>query len=114
MQDQIQNAPDIFDMDDQADLPPPAPVIQVAPSVKMTSEMQDILRILPTQLLIEPDDVLESVSVVADVALLRSQNPTFYKNTVLGDYVLQFKKQTVLFRSDMLQVINVEPVTTKK
>ncbi len=109
-----QNVPDIFEMPEQENLPPPAPSIEVAPSVTITPEMQDILRILPSQLLIEPGDKLTNVSTVTDVALLRSQNPTFYKNAVLGDYILQFDRQTVLFRSNTLQVINVEPVSAER
>jgi hypothetical protein len=79
----IQNSPDIFDTTSQQNLPPAAPSLQVAPGVSMTPEMQDILRILPTQLLIGPGEVLQNVSTVKDVALLREQNPTFYKNAVL-------------------------------
>lgn len=84
--------------------------IDIATTVIDTPELRDILRVLPTMLVIEPDDIVESVRIVSDIALLQSQNADFFKNAQEGDYVLQLKNRTVLFRPAEKKIVTISPV----
>mgnify|MGYP000290544547 FL=1 len=60
-------------------------------------------------LYIESDDILQSANVVNDVVSMQAANWDLYKHANVGDYALQFKNRSILFRPSEQKIINVVP-----
>ena len=47
--------------------------------------------------------------MIDDVVSVHAENWDFFKHAIVGDYVLEFKKRTVLYRLPGHQIINLGP-----
>lgn len=81
--------------------------IATSSSVTVTPELQSVLSAVADMLYIESDDVLESANIVSDVVSMQAANWDLYKYARVGDYALQFKNRSILFRPSEQQIINV-------
>lgn len=80
----------------------------VSPNIPPTSEIQAIIRLVSAQIILQPGDTLQDIRIVKDVATLQSQNPTFFQDVAVDDYIFMFQKQIVLFRPSTQKVIKME------
>jgi len=81
--------------------------IDVATTVVSTPELKEVLDVLPNILFIESGDTLQDVRIVTDVATSQAENWDFFKNVLVGDYILQFRDRSVLYRPSQEQIINM-------
>lgn len=88
--------------------------IRISSSVVLTPEIMSALTDLAQQISIWPEEVLTDVRKIEDVAVAQAEDPNFFMNTRVGDYVFGFKSVSVLYRPSTKEIIKtgtlVKPV----
>lgn len=90
-------------------LPTTSKPVSTSSAVTITPELQAVLSNIAEMLYIESDDILQSANVVNDVVSMQAANWDLYKHANVGDYALQFKNRSILFRPSEQKIINVVP-----
>lgn len=96
-----------------ADKPAPSvsPIVKqpqrmnISSAVVLTPEVIDALENIVNQITIGPDDVLQSVEKISDVAATKTETRDFFTDIRIGDMLFQFKNITLLYRPGIKQVI---------
>lgn len=90
--------------------------ISTSSSVSSTPELQMVLSNISDMLYVESDDILQSFNIVSDVVSAQAGNWDLYKHANAGDYALEFKNRSILFRPSEQKIINVTtgPITAQK
>ncbi len=79
--------------------------MNISSAVQLTPEVIDALENIVNQITIGPDDVLQSVEKIRDVAAAKTETRDYFSDIRIGDMLFQFKNITVLYRPGIKQVI---------
>jgi hypothetical protein len=76
---------------------------------KNAVETSDVLAALSKIIIIDSDKAPTVARVETTEALIKS-NPDFYKNVVVGDYLLLYPDRAIIFRLKENKIVNVAPI----